>query len=60
MKVTCPKCGHHHHEVKTKARKGGKARWQNTTPEQLSEIARAAVKARWAKAKAKQLEQPSP
>lgn len=57
MKVTCPKCGHHH-EVKTKARKGGKARWQNTTPEQRSEIARAAVKARWAKAK--QLEQSNP
>lgn len=59
MKVTCPKCGHRH-EVKTKARKGGKARWQNTTPEERSEIARAAVKARWAKAKAQQLEQSKP
>lgn len=53
MKVTCPQCGHRH-EVKTKARKGGKARWKDTTPEERAEIARAAVKARWAKAKASQ------
>jgi hypothetical protein len=32
-------------------RKGGKARLQKMTPEQRSDIARKAVKARWAKAK---------
>jgi len=30
---------------------GGKARWQGTTPEQRSEIARKAANARWRKAK---------
>jgi hypothetical protein len=32
-------------------RKGGKARLQKLTPEQRSDIARKAVKARWARAK---------
>jgi len=32
-------------------RKGGKARLQKLTPEQRSDIARRAVKARWARAK---------
>lgn len=32
-------------------RKGGKARLQKLTPEQRSDFARRAVKARWAKAK---------
>jgi hypothetical protein len=32
-------------------RKGGKARLQKMTPEQRSDIARKAVKARWARAK---------
>ena len=32
-------------------RKGGKARLQKLTPEQRSDIARRAVRARWAKAK---------
>ena len=34
-------------------RKGGKARLRTMTPEQRQEIARKAVTARWAKAKAK-------
>jgi hypothetical protein len=34
-------------------RKGGKARLQKLTPEQRSDIARKAVTARWARAKAK-------
>jgi len=30
---------------------GGKARWEGTTPEERSEIARKAANARWSKAK---------
>lgn len=51
MKTTCPECGAVH-EVKTKARKGGKARWKGVSKAARSEAMRAAVKARWAKRKA--------
>lgn len=39
--------------AKLGASKGGKARAKKLTPEERSEIARKAVKARWAKAKSK-------
>jgi len=52
MKTTCPECGHVH-DVKTKARKGGKARWKGVSKEARSEAMRTAVQSRWAKRKAK-------
>lgn len=51
MKTTCPECGTVH-DVKTNARKGGKARWKGVSKTERSEAMRAAVMARWAKRKA--------
>ncbi len=39
--------------VEEMAKLGGKARWANVPPEKRSEIARKAVQARWARAKAR-------
>ena len=41
------------------ASKGGKARAEKLTPEQRSEIARNAAKARWAKRREREEEEPS-
>jgi hypothetical protein len=38
------------------AKLGGKARWADVPPDKRSEIARKAVQARWAKAKARKAE----
>ena len=57
MKATCPKCKTAF-EVKTLASIGGKARWQGVSAAERSNIARKAVKARWAKHKRAKEEKP--
>jgi len=42
--------------VEEMAKMGGKARWTGVPPEKRSEIARKAVQARWARAKARKAE----
>jgi hypothetical protein len=46
MKTPCPECGTVH-EVKTKARNGGKARWKGVSKAERSAILSRAAKARW-------------
>lgn len=57
MKAICPKCNTAF-EVKTLASLGGKARWKNISAAERSNIARKAVKARWAKHKQAKKEKP--
>jgi len=51
MKTTCNNCGHV--QESDMQRNGGKARWLGVSKAERSEILRGAVKARWAKQKAK-------
>lgn len=46
--------------VEEMAKLGGKARWADVPPEKRSEIARKAVQARWARAKARKAERGGP
>ena len=59
MKTTCPNCGHVH-EVKTKARNGGKARWKGVSAAERFEILSRAAKARWGNRKSNDKDQAQP